>query len=74
MNKPLRFGGFTFYQASYEFDATGAAYSTLAVVENRGRIVPYVATAVIGIGLIVHFIQTLVRPGRRRRTAEPASP
>ncbi|MCY4375478.1 MAG: cytochrome c biogenesis protein ResB [Spirochaetaceae bacterium] len=69
MNKPLRFGGFTFYQASYEFDATGAAYSTLAVVENRGRIVPYVGTAVISIGLIVHFIQTLARPGRRRRTA-----
>ncbi len=37
MNKPLRFSGFTFYQASYEFDASGAAYSTLAVVENRGR-------------------------------------
>ena len=74
MNKPLRFSGFTFYQASYEFDAAGAAYSTLAVVENRGRVVPYVATAVISIGLIVHFIQSLVRPGRRRRGAqrEPA--
>ena len=68
MNKPLRFSGFTFYQASYEFDATGAAYSTLAVVRNRGRIVPYVATAIIGVGLIVHFVQTLVRPGRRRRS------
>ncbi len=69
MNKPLRVSGFTFYQASYEFDATGAAYSTLAVVRNRGRLVPYVATAVIGLGLIVHFVQTLVRPGRRRPSA-----
>lgn len=69
MNKPLRFEGFTFYQASYDFDATGAAYSTFAVVENRGRIVPYVATALIAIGLTVHFVQTLVRPGRRRRGA-----
>ena len=73
MNKPLRFSGFTFYQASYEFDATGAAYSTLAVVENRGRLVPYVATAIIGIGLIVHFIQTLIRPGRRRRAGAGAA-
>ena len=73
MNKPLRFGGFTLYQASYEFDATGAAYSTLAVVRNRGRLVPYVATAIIGVGLIVHFIQTLVRPGRRRRPAAEAA-
>ncbi len=69
MNKPLRFDGFTFYQASYDFDAAGAAYSTLAVVENRGRIVPYVATALIAIGLAVHFVQTLVRPGRRRSVA-----
>lgn len=71
MNKPLRFDGFTFYQASYDFDAAGAAYSTLAVVENRGRLVPYVATALIAIGLVVHFVQTLVRPGRRRRAAVP---
>lgn len=69
MNKPLRISGFTFYQASYEFDATGAAYSTLAVVRNRGRLVPYVATAIIGLGLIVHFVQTFVRPGRRRPSA-----
>lgn len=69
MNKPLRFDGFTFYQASYDFDAAGAAYSTFAVVENRGRIVPYVATALIAIGLTVHFVQTLVRPGRRRSAA-----
>lgn len=67
MNKPLRLSGFTFYQASYEFDATGAAYSTLAVVENRGRLVPYFATAIIGIGLVVHFIQSIVWPSRRRR-------
>lgn len=71
MNKPLRFDGFTFYQASYDFDAAGAAYSTMAVVENRGRLVPYVATALIAIGLVVHFVQTLVRPGRRRRAAVP---
>ena len=73
MNKPLRFNGFTIYQASYEFDATGAEYSTLAVVQNRGRLVPYVATSIIGMGLIVHFVQTLVRPGRRRSSAEDAS-
>jgi hypothetical protein len=65
MNHPLRHAGYTFYQASYAIDATGRETSTLAVVHNRSRVVPYVGTAVVGLGLAVHFIQTLVL---RRRT------
>ena len=70
MNKPLRQGAFTFYQAAYDVDATGAQYSRLAIVENRGRVVPYVGTAIVGLGLLLHFIQTLTRPLRRRRTQD----
>ena len=60
MNNPLRYHGYTFYQASYAIDATGRETSTFAVVENRSRIVPYIGTAIIGIGLVIHFLQTLI--------------
>ena len=65
MNHPLRYAGYTFYQASYAIDATGRETSTLAVVHNRSRVVPYVGALAVGLGLAVHFIQTLVL---RRRT------
>ena len=69
MNHPLRHAGYTFYQASYAIDATGQETSTLAVVHNRSRVVPYVGALVVGAGLAVHFIQTLVL--RRRRRSAP---
>jgi hypothetical protein len=65
MNKPLRHAGYTFYQASYAIDATGQETSTLAVVHNRSRVVPYFGTLIVGVGLVVHFVQTLIL--RRRR-------
>ena len=66
MNHPLRHAGYTFYQASYAIDATGRETSTLAVVHNRSRVVPYVGTVVVGLGLAVHFIQTLALRRRSR--------
>ena len=66
MNHPLRYAGYTFYQASYAIDATGRETSTLAVVHNRSRVVPYAGTVVVGLGLAIHFVQTLAL---RRRTA-----
>lgn len=73
MNHPLRHAGYTFYQASYAIDATGRETSTLAVVHNRSRVVPYVGTLVVGLGLAVHFVQTLVLR-RRRPAARAGSP
>ena len=69
MNHPLRYAGYTFYQASYAIDATGQETSTLAVVHNRSRVVPYVGTLVVGAGLAIHFIQTLVLRRRGRHGA-----
>ena len=70
MNKPLRTRGYTFYQASYAIGASGDESSTFAVVRNRGRLVPYFATLVIGSGLIVHFVLMLLKPiARRKRLA-----
>ena len=60
MNNPLRHAGYTFYQASYAIDATGQETSTLAVVHNRSRAVPYFGTLIVGVGLAVHFVQTLI--------------
>ncbi len=55
MNEPLRYRGFTLYQSS--FDNSGdKPYTVLAVVENKGRIFPYLATFIIALGLIMHIV------------------
>ena len=72
MNSPLRFEGYTFYQASYRIDATGGEWSTLAVVENRSRLVPYVGTGILGLGLAVHFTQVLAKRTRREGATRAA--
>lgn len=63
MNEPLRTRGFTLYQSS--FDVSGdKPYTVLTVVENKGRLFPYISTAVIALGLILHLI---IRLGRGRQ-------
>ncbi len=59
MNKPFRQDGFTFYQASFS-QAGGQEASTLAVVKNYGRLLPYISCLLVGLGLIVHFVLRLV--------------
>ena len=56
MNNPLRDKEFTLYQSSYSIDKIGNQASTLSVVKNSGRILPYVATFVTFAGLMIHFI------------------
>ena len=56
MNKPLRYKNFTYYQASYTIDELGRELSTLAVVRNSGRILPYVASLLTFGGLALHFL------------------
>ena len=56
MNKPFRYKDFTVYQASYAIDAMGREISTLAVVQNIGRLMPYIASLITFIGLVVHFL------------------
>jgi len=63
MNEPLRYRGYTFYQA--EIDQIGdRRLSVLAVVHNTGRAFPYIAGLVMAIGMIVHLIVS-------RKTAAP---
>ena len=56
MNNPLRYKDFTVYQASYDTDSTGRQYSTLAVVKNYARILPYIACLAVFFGLALHFL------------------
>ena len=55
MNKPLRYKGYTFFQSSFEQTPDSEA-TILAVVENKGRLFPYIGTFVIGMGLLLHLI------------------
>lgn len=60
MNEPLRYRGFTIYQSS--FDMSGERpFTVLNVVENSGRIFPYIATLIIGAGLILHLLIRLIK-------------
>ena len=56
MNNPLRYKNYTFYQASYSVDAQGRESSTLAVVKNSGRVLPYIASLTTFAGLVIHFL------------------
>lgn len=56
MNKPIRSGTYTVYQARYGIDLDGNEFSVLAVVKNLNYQLPYWATFLINFGLILHFI------------------
>jgi hypothetical protein len=56
MNEPLRFREYAFYQASYSIDSMGREFSTLAVVRNHGRMLPYIASMLTAFGLALHFL------------------
>ena len=60
MNEPLRYKGYTFYQSSFAMRPDGE-YSVLSAVRNQGRIFPYLASAVIFAGLLMHVIIRLSR-------------
>jgi len=55
MNNPLRHKDYTFYQSSYSIDEQGRESSTLAVVKNSGRLLPYISCGLTFLGLLIHF-------------------
>jgi hypothetical protein len=66
MNKPYRSGDYTLYQSSYGQDQDGNEFTVLAVVKNSGRILPYIASLIISLGLFWHFAQALLKYLRRK--------
>ncbi|HON06893.1 MAG TPA: cytochrome c biogenesis protein ResB [Verrucomicrobiota bacterium] len=57
MNNPLRYGGETYYQGS--FDPNDDRVSILQVVKNPAWTTPYIACALVGFGMALHFILKL---------------
>lgn len=55
MNKPFRSEAYTVYQSSYGIDADGNEFTVLAVVKNYGRLLPYISSLIISLGLFMHF-------------------
>lgn len=64
MNHPMRFAGFTFYQASF---ANKDTMSMFQVVRNPGRWVPYIACVMISLGMLWQFLWSLWQFIRRSR-------
>ncbi len=68
MNNPLRYQGYTFFQASFSEDK-GTERSTFAVVTNPGRVLPYVSSLMVFGGMLIHFLIRFM--GYVRKTARP---
>ena len=66
MNNPLRYGGLTFYQKSF---ANNDTTSILQVVRNPSWRLPYIACAMMALGLVLQFCLHLAGFARRRRAA-----
>ncbi|MBH48915.1 MAG: hypothetical protein CME71_12175 [Halobacteriovorax sp.] len=56
MNNPLKFQGFTFYQASYAQDQQGNYSSTLSANVDQGRPLKYLGSLFLVLGAIWHYM------------------
>lgn len=66
MNHPLRYAGETFFQASFK---PGDRGTVLQVVQNPGRIIPYMSCIMVAFGLLWHFAAHLLGFLEKRRIA-----
>lgn len=64
MNNPLRYGGETFYQASFDPDNQG---TVLQVVHNPGWLTPYFSCVLVGVGMVWQFLTHLVGFATKRK-------
>jgi hypothetical protein len=71
MNNPLRYAGFTFYQASFE--PGNDKVTILQVVRNPSWLIPYIACSVMSLGLIWQFCLHLFAFIAKRRAAPSAA-
>ena len=69
MNHPLRYEGYTFYQSGFDNADTT---SILQVVRNPAWLMPYIACALVALGLVTQFTFHLLRFGRSRRKSAAA--
>lgn len=73
MNNPLRYKDFTLYQSSYYIGGDGNEHTFLAVVKNAARLMPYLSSIIIFLGLCIHFIMMFFvkRKTSRQKRVEP---
>ncbi|MEM7672923.1 MAG: cytochrome c biogenesis protein ResB [Verrucomicrobiota bacterium] len=71
MNHPLRYGGFTFFQAS--FDEETETNTVLQVVKNPGWLLPYISVALMGFGMTWQFMSHLFKFLNKRTSREAAA-
>ncbi len=55
MNRPLRYKGYTFYQAAFSESSNGNL-SQLSVSKNHNNEIPYFSSLIISLGLLIHLI------------------
>jgi len=55
MNEPLKYGGYTFYQASYQLQDNGPPICVFSVNYDPGRILKYLGSIVMVLGTILMF-------------------
>jgi len=65
MNNPLRYGGDTLYQSS--FDPNDSRVSILQVVTNAGWMIPYVSCMLVATGMLAHFGAIFFRFAQRQK-------
>lgn len=70
MNHPLRYGGLTFFQQSFANEDTT---SILMVVRNPAWTLPYLAVALVGLGMLIHFSLSLAKFARRQSSRKEAA-
>lgn len=57
MNEPLKYGGYTFYQSSYQIQPNAPALSIFSVNKDPGRILKYLGSLILCAGIIIFTIQ-----------------
>lgn len=67
MNEPLRYGGKTFFQASW--DQADEKGTVLQVVDNPSWLTPYFACTLVAVGMIWQFLTHLIGFAAKRKTA-----
>jgi len=55
MNEPLKYGGYYFYQASYQLSPGQPAVSVFAVNHDPGRVLKYLGSLLMTLGIAVMF-------------------
>jgi hypothetical protein len=71
MNNPLRYAGLTYFQSGMDKDPENpgsVGSSTLQVVRNPGWLTPYLACALVGLGMTWQFLYHLFNFVLRRRS------